>query len=393
MHEAFVSFHRRPAVVRLAYVLWAALTVAVGLRVALSRPDAGTVVPIYLQAGERWLAGESLYRPILWQDHFRNPPVIAAAFSALKPLPPKVTGLIVRGVGLALFVTGAARLRRTLLAGWSETRVGWLAVLALPLAVPSLNNGQLNLPLAGLALHGVAAAARSRWWEAAAWFGVAGWVKVYPLACGLLVALVAPRTFSAKLAAVVAVGFALPFALDDAAAVRAQYAEYADYLGRDDRTYEHPSRVPRDWTALPRAWLGVVVPPGVAKGVSIAVAVSLALLMLARRRQPLDESLAVALVGSHVWMTAFGPATEMNTYSLLAAAAPLALLTPGLGRPRRVVATVGYALLAATVLRGMFPNDRDFHLLGPQALGAVLVGGAYTLARRASEGRTVVGNV
>ena len=67
----------------------------------------------------------------------------------------------------------------------------------------------------------------------------------------------------------------------------------------------------------------------------------------------------------------------MNTYSLLAAVAPLVLLAPGLSRRHQALAAVGYALLAATVLRGTFPNDRDFNVLGPQALGAILLGVAY----------------
>jgi len=381
MRDRLARFFAIPFSVRLAWTLWLALAAAVGVRVAVSKPTSQTVMPIYLAAGERWLRGESLYGPTPGTDVFRNPPVVAAGFAGLTALPEKLTGLFVRGVGVALLLTGLWRVRRTLLPDWGPSRVGWLFALAVVPAIPAFNNGQLNILLAALALHGVAAAAAGRWSASAGWIALAVWVKVYPLALGLLVALVAPRSFAAKFVAVVLLGVALPFAIDDAATVRAQYAEYVTSLRLDDRTHDDLSRVPRDWTALPRMWLHWVSPEPVTKAVSLAVAAGLAALVVARRRRPLAASLLAALVGSHVWMTAFGPATEMNTYSLLAAVAPLALLTPGLTPGARALAAVGYALLAVTVLRGAFPNDRDFNVLGFQALGAILLGLAYATPR------------
>ena len=377
MSERVARFFSIPFSVRLAWTLWVVLVAAIGVRVAVSKPTSQTVVPIYLAAGERWLHGESLYGPAQLLDVYRNPPVVAAGFATLTPLPEKLAGLIVRGVGVALFLTGLRRVRRELLPEWGPSRVGWLFALAVIPAVPAANNGQLNLHLAALAFHGVASAAAGRWSASAAWIGVAVWVKVYPLSLGLLVALVAPPRYAVTLVGVVLLGGLLPFALDDLATASTQYAEYAHYLKIDDRTHDDLSRVPRDWTAIPRAWLGWVSPEPVTKAVSLAVATGLAVLMLVRRRRPSGQSLLAALVGSHVWMMAFGPATEMNTYSLLAAVAPLVLLTPGISRSNRALAVAGYALLAVTVLRGMFPNDRDFNVLGPQALGAVLLAVAY----------------
>jgi len=309
MSERVARFFSIPFSVRLAWTLWVVLVAAIGVRVAVSKPTSQTVVPIYLAAGERWLHGESLYGPAQLLDVYRNPPVVAAGFATLTPLPEKLAGLIVRGVGVALFLTGLRRVRRELLPEWGPSRVGWLFALAVIPAVPAANNGQLNLHLAALAFHGVASAAAGRWSASAAWIGVAVWVKVYPLSLGLLVALVAPPRYAVTLVGVVLLGGLLPFALDDLATASTQYAEYAHYLKIDDRTHDDLSRVPRDWTAIPRAWLGWVSPEPVTKAVSLAVATGLAVLMLVRRRRPLGESLLAALVGSHVWMTAFGPAT------------------------------------------------------------------------------------
>jgi hypothetical protein len=78
-------------------------------------------------------------------------------------------------------------------------------------------------------------------------------------------------------------------------------------------------------------------------------------------------------------MTAFGPATEMNTYSVLAGVAAYLAVAPG-PPGARAAAWAGYGLLAASVLRCMFPDDWRFQALGPQAVGAVLLAAAV-LAR------------
>src|SRR5205085_7840564 len=129
-------------------------------------------------------------------------------------------------------------------------QAGWWVGLAAVLALPAANNGQVNLLMIGAALNGAAAAAREKWWEAAAWFGLAGWLKLYPFAFGLLAAVAAPR-LAWRLAAVAAVGFALPFATQEPGYVLSQWREYVGYLGADDRTYAYIlRRVPFDWTLL-----------------------------------------------------------------------------------------------------------------------------------------------
>ena len=93
--------------------------------------------------------------------------------------------------------------------------------------------------------------------------------------------------------------------------------------------------------------------------------------MWATRARPL-----VLALGS-VWMTAFGPATEMNTYAVLAGVAAYLVVAPG-PRPRWAAAAAwaGYGLLAASVLRAAFPDDWRFQVLGPQPAGALLLAAA-----------------
>jgi hypothetical protein len=201
-----------PLASRWAVIIWLALVGGVLGRVVASKPRSQTVVPIYLVAGQRWVASENLFEPIPGLDFFRYPPVLAAAFVPLSALPEKAAEVLWRSASVAVFLLGLWRFRRMLAAELSPTRAGLLFALAALLVVQALNNGQANLLLAGAVLNGAAAVARGRWWEAAAWFGLAGWLKLYTFAFGLLVVLLYPRQFGPRLLVVTLVGAALPFA-------------------------------------------------------------------------------------------------------------------------------------------------------------------------------------
>ena len=185
----------QPLPVRLGLTLWLVLAVAVGVRVAVQQPTRASVVPIYLTAGEVWRAGGDLYAPT-GLDVYRYPPGFAAAFAPLAVLPAKLVAIGWRLLGVAVLVVGLRRFaRRTDL---SPAATGWLLGLAAVLSVPSVNNGQVNTLLAGAAVNGVAEAMRGRWWRAAGWFAAGAWVKVYPLAVGMLAAVARPPALAGR---------------------------------------------------------------------------------------------------------------------------------------------------------------------------------------------------
>ena len=363
-----------PLSVRWAVIVWFAVIAGVTGRVIASKPTSQSVIPIYLVAGERWLHAENLYAPIPEFDVYRNPPLIAACFAPLTCLSPKVAGVVVRLISVTLFLWGLIRVRRSLLPELSPSQVGWMFLLATVLVIPSFNNGQVNILIAAVALHGVAAASQEKWWQAAIWLSFVGWVKLYPFAIGLLMMLTLPWRFGARFLLCAVAGFALPFVLNDPEYVWEQCRDYLRYLGDDDRTYAPLSRVPRDWTTIPRNWFDWVPTPTVTKIVSLTVAALFAALVYFRSHAKRAESLLLALCLASIWMTVFGPATEMNTYSLLAAVAPIIVVTCS-PRPRWQIAlaSLGYGLLAITVLRGMFPDDWKFNVHGPQALGTLML--------------------
>jgi hypothetical protein len=367
---------------RVAVVVWVSVTAGVFGRVLGSPPRSQTVVPIYLAAGQKWRDSKDLYRPTPGLDLYRNPPGFAAAFAVLTPLPEKVSGLLWRGGCLAVFLLGLARFRRDVVPDLSADRAAWLFTLAAPLALAPLNNGQANLLLAGCALNGVAATVRGRWWAAAGWFAAMGWVKVYPLAVGLLAALTAPRRLGVPLLIVCAVGFAAPFAFDDPKTVLEHYRRLVESVAFDDQSRADYQRLPVDWSILPRTWLGWTPGKELTAGVSLAAAAVAAWSVVRSLRERIPKTARSAsglhcLVLGSVWMTAFGPATEMNTYSVLAGVAAYLVVAPT-PRPRWAdfAAVVGYALLVASVLRCAFPEDWRFQVLGPQAVGALLVAAA-----------------
>ncbi len=348
--------------VRLGLALWAVLAVVVGVRVLVQQPGRASVVPIYLKAGEVWRAGGDLYAPT-GLDVYRYPPGFAAAFAPLTHLPEKLAAVGWRLLGVGVLVVGLLRLaRHTVL---TPVGTGWLLGLAALLSLAAVNNGQVNTLLAGAAVNGTVEVLRRRWWRAAGWFALGAWVKVYPLAVGLLAAVPRLRLVG-PLVVVTAAGFLLPFAVANPEYVAGQYRRMAEVARGEDRSDAPPDRRPRDWTVIPWTYLGRTVSGGERLAVSLAVAAALAA-ATAWRRDPL-----LALPLGCGWMTAFGPATEGNTYAVLAGPAAWVCVAPGPAWGRWV-GRVGCGLLVSVVLRGAVPAVGDFELLGVQPVGAVLV--------------------
>ena len=370
-----------PLAVRVAVLVWAVLLIGVTVRIVVSGPLSQTVVPIYLTGAMRWVASEDLYPPIPGMDLFHNPPVVAAGFVPFLLLPAKVAGIVWRLLSAAVFLTGLSRFARAVSPNLSIHRTGWMFALAAVLALSSVNNGQINLMIAGGCLAGAAAAAEKRWWAAAGWFGVGFGLKLYPLAVGMLAAVAAPRKLGPRLVLVAAGVSALPFLVQSPGYVVAQHENFVTLLGLDDRTHSPLDRVNRDWTILARVWFGVVPPADVTKLVGVAAGLAMAAFAAACARKGMDgrTQAGLALALGSVWVTLFGPATEAVTYTLVAGVGAWQAVRPGGSRWARGLAWVGCGLLAAPIVRAAFPGDWAFTALGPQPTGAILLLAAAVL--------------
>ncbi len=347
---------------RWAILTWALLLVAVVGRVAFASPNSGTVVPIYLKAGERWLAGEDIYAAFWPLDIYRNPPGVAAFFAPWSLLPPKTAGIVWRLFGVGIFLTG--------LAAWVRGRtepLGAFAAVAALLIIPSFNNGQVNVLMVGCLLHAAVGVSRDRFWTAAAWVAFASFFKVYPLAVGLLFCAARPR-FAPRLLSTLLVAALLPFACQRPEYVAGMHRAFVDFLELEGKYRLMLDRPPWDWTILPRAWFDVRVPAGVTKLVSGLAGLGFAALVWRMQRRRPGDAIAFAFGLGCVWMTLFGPATENATYTLVAPAVAVLFLA----RPRPL-ALVALALFALPILRGLFPSGEVLPFRTAQPLGALVL--------------------
>ena len=372
MRKAWAWWWAIPLMIRVAICVWAVMLLGVSLRVVLSRPGSQSVLPIYLAAAERWQQGEQLYPPISGYDLYRNPPGVAAWLVPLSWCPPKLAGLLWRWAITGLYAWGLARVGSLVLSNATPTQRGWYWLLGGLLMLPSINNGQLNLLITAGLMLGAVAVERKRWWIAAAWLAFAGYLKVYPLAVGLLAVAAFPTKLAHRLFVMLVLVAGSAFVLQTPGFVWQSHAEYADELRRDDRTVGEVllDRAPRDWSILPRQLLHWPMPRTVTLTVALASALLLALLMRTRR---LSGGIAALNLGL-IWMVLFGPATEHNTYSTLApVCAVQVLMLPGRPRWACWCARIGVAFFIASFLRATVGDDLPFDLIEAQPIGAFLL--------------------
>src|SRR5579871_5511081 len=221
---------------RAAAAVWVLLVAGITVRVLLAPDHRHNVFPVYHQAARNWVGGCDLYAYQPGLDLFHNGPPVAAGVAPLAALPVKAGSVLWRLLNAGVFLAGLGWCARAVWPHLSPARRGWLFLLVVPLAVPSLNNGQSNALVIGLILAGLAAAARDRWAVAAALTAGAALLKVYPVAVGLLLAAAFPRRFAGRFALAVLAGALLPFAAQSPEYVAGQYARWAAVLAAEDRT-------------------------------------------------------------------------------------------------------------------------------------------------------------
>jgi hypothetical protein len=383
---------------RVAIVAWVLLLAGVSVRLLIAPVRSHTVVPIYLTAAERWLESAPLYLEAPPLDVYRNPPGLAAAFVPFTWLPERLAGIVWRWLGVALFLTALARwMREGLPRPLSPGESGLVFTLVSILAVPSVNNGQMNMLMVGALLYGATAAAQVPcWWKPGApsttparqrvyaaagiWLAAAAAVKVYPAAVGLLVGLVDRRRVFPWFFGAALVFFVLPFALRDPDYVATECENFLIHVLADDRTWAGLTRAPQDLFLALRVW---AAPPPVEIYLvaKLLVAIGMAGLVGLVLRQTHNSRL-VSSIGFHlgcVWITVLGPATEVQTYVLLAPSAAVSVVQAAAERQRRAglvrlgLAIVGYGLLILPIIRDMFPHGKAFHALALPPIGGTLI--------------------
>jgi hypothetical protein len=373
---------------------WLLVVVAIDGRL-LFGPQRGSVYPTFARAGHDWLTGSELY------DHsealFRYSPLVAALFAPFTYLPDRLGEIVWRLLNVGVYLAAFAWWGRTCLpSSLTRTQWAWLFLLALPLSVGSLNNGQSNALVLGLLLAASAAVTVERWNLSAALLSLAVMFKIYPMAVALLLVAIYPRRLAWRFALAIGAGLLLPFAMQDPAFVAGEYASWAHYLQGDQRIDVALDGACRDLRLLFRLW---DIPVGMMlyQALQLLGAVAVAGICVAGRRAgwPQRRVLTSLLAWGCCWMLLLGPATESCTYILLAPSLAWAVMEAWSDQGSWVPRTfLGFsvALIALALLANWFPFVKAVHTLGPQPLATLcFVGylactdGRRLLTRPASE--------
>jgi hypothetical protein len=355
----------------LAVAAWVAVLLIVCGRVLLAR-HSHSVYPLYAAAARHWQAGTDLYDPAAG---YRYSPTVAVLLVPFGALPDALGDVVWRLLMAAAYLTALAWWGRAVLPiRLTRTQTAALFLLALPLSVGNLNNGQSNLLVLALLLAAVAGTARKRWNLAAGCVALACLFKVYPIVVGLLLALVYPRRLAGRLLIALAVGLALPFLFQGPDYVSGQYQAWLHHLHSSDRQDLPLELVYRDVRLLWRVWL---IPLGTAAyaALQVVAGAGIAAVCLAQRIRQ-DRHLLVTLLGlGCCWMTLFGPATESCTYGLLAPTLAWAILEAWLDRRAAWLGMVlvSYGLFVFAECLIWFPGGTRLRNLGFLPLAAVLL--------------------
>jgi hypothetical protein len=245
------------------------------------------------------------------------------------------------------------------------------------LSVGSMNNGQSNVLVIGLLMAAVAAVTEERWNLASICVAVACLFKVYPIAVGLLLAVVYPRRFGLRLALVLGIGLVLPFLLQNPSYVSHQYAAWIDHMRSDDRQTRPLSLWYRDLRLVSAVWFRPMSAIAY-QAIQFLTAAGIATLCwLGSRRWWSQRRLLTSLLAMGCcWMTVLGPATDSATYTLLApvlAWAVLEALLEKRGLIVRGLLLVSYGLFLSYYMAHWFPWTAPFRNLGPQPVGGLIL--------------------
>jgi hypothetical protein len=394
-----------PRAVLIVVGLWLAVILGVTLR-GMAAPHQNSVFLVFRDAGRAWLAGQPLYSHV---GKYLYSPLAAAWFAPFALVPDWAASAIWRLVtGLAyLFAVicwfrryeSSSRLRSATELPSTERKAssGRLSssssstfttptvlglVLLLPLSIGNLNNGQASPLIIALLICGCLAALDKRWTLAAGCIAIATFFKIYPLAIGLLLAVIEPRKLTWRLILVVLILGILSLVLQRPDYVISQYEDWWRSLGADQRRVSTELGSWRDaWLLLRIAHVPITV--GTYAILQAAAALAAACYCWWRsRRWNRAAVIWSAFSAGCLWITLFGPSTELATYIFLAPVVAFAcakVLNPVTQRREpfgwfQFLAVAAYGLLLlAEALNAWVPVIRQNNYLHAiQPVGALL---------------------
>jgi hypothetical protein len=299
---------------RIVFGAWVIAIFAVAVR-AMVAPRQNTVFTVFHDAGQAWLDGGSLYSQA---GKYLYSPLAAAFFSLFAWMPVSAGGalwrLMIVGIYLFAFVRWMRHFGKDLIGIFS---VG--TFLLLPLSLGNMNNGQASLLVIGLLLAACLAVEAQRWTLGAFLIAAAAFFKIYPLVIGLLLVAIYPWRFGPRLLLAVLALLLLSLVLQKSTYVVEQYHAWLGCLGSDQRRVSSQLGSWRDFWLLLRIVRFPITVQGYAV-LQVLVGVAIALFCgWAHRVARWNERQLVwtAFTLGCIWITLFGPSTELATYVFL----------------------------------------------------------------------------
>ena len=296
-----------------AVLLWVVPMLVIGVLVGL-RPLHRTVTwDSYHAAAGNWWAGKTLYAGPGGMNYL---PHFAVLFSPFHFLPLWLGEVLWRYCAAATLAGGLWRLMRALFRSAPERPFFWATLVAMPLCMTSLRNGNANAHFGGVTLLAMAALLNRRWWLTLGLMALATAIK--PL--GIVLLLLAPIVYGPLRwrLPVALLGLAVfPFLFARPAYVCSQYQAAWSNLQACAVVTEHRFA---DINGILRTF-GTAFQPEVSKLVRVLAGGFTAALWWwgARRlREPLPGLWLYALATAYLML--FNPMNEENSYSILAPA-------------------------------------------------------------------------
>ena len=297
-----------------AWCLWIIPMLVVAVLVIHDPLKHTVTLDSYHKSAQSWRAGRSLYE--IGPSGMNYLPQFAILFSPFDFLPLALGEILWRFCAAASLAGGLWVLARQFFGPQFERPFLWATIIAMPLSLGALRNGQANAVFGGVTLLAVVALFQKRWWPALAWMVLATALKPLGLVLLALAALYYMPLVRRLPAALLGLAV-FPFFFAGPDYVLAQYREAWLNLRQCAAVTENRFA---DFNGILRA-LGAPLSPGVSTAVRVLAGglTAVAWLWGARRLDPALRCLWLyALAAAYLML--FNPMTETNSYVILAPA-------------------------------------------------------------------------
>jgi hypothetical protein len=334
----------------------------------------------YHTAGRDWLAGRDLYTRGYQGDAFVYSPPIAALMVPFSVLPAAMSSFLWRLFLVSLFVVALKQwLKHAVPSETTARQRAMVFILVLPVTVATLLNANAGALVIILLLLALSAVGRERWNQAALFAVLAGILKVYPFAVGLLLALVYPRRFLPRFLAFAVVCVGCTFLLQNPEYVARQFQGWFAVVRAGDSHPWYRGQFNCDLQLLLTRWL-VPLDPRVYRILQLVLASGIAGLCLVGKQLGWERGrlLFVLFALAGCWMTVVGPAVESFTYILIGPTLAWMLIDAWKDDwplTYRWALAVSWGLFAVAAASQWFPFGSALRRLGPHPVAGLLLSG------------------